>query len=133
MSLDPFDYGTDYGYGKRVDKTNKGLGYFGELKRPDNKISTELSIGVNLGGKEMEIPTIVPTLTKEEIDYLLQGNKPTSDIIQKAIGHAKKRISEGKNPFAQQGEQQQLPIENSEGLIEQEIKRQLGIGDNNVR
>lgn len=52
-------------------KREKGLGYFGKLKRPDGNVSTELSIGVNIDGKEIEIPSLVPTLTQEEIDYLL--------------------------------------------------------------
>ena len=55
----------------RADGTPKGEGYFGKLKRPDGDVSTELSIGVNLGGKETEIPTLVPTLSEEEKNYLL--------------------------------------------------------------
>ncbi len=96
---------------KATDTTTireKGLGYFGELKRPDGKISTELSIGVNMNGKETEIPSLVSILTKPEIDYLLAGNKPTREIVQKAVDHAKQRITEGKNVFAQLGEQ--IPI-----------------------
>ena len=94
------DGGKDYGYGLRTDKTQKGRGYFGELKRPDGKISTELAIGVTFDGKEMEIPSLVPTLDKAEIDYLLDGNKPTAGIVQKAVAHAKTRMASGKNPFA---------------------------------
>ncbi|MFA6717450.1 MAG: hypothetical protein WCS15_00015 [Prevotella sp.] len=99
---------TDYGYGTRADGTQKGKGYFGELKRPDGKISTELSIGVNFDGKEVEIPSLVPTLTQEEIKYLLNGGKPTEAIIQKAVDHAKKRMANGRSPFAQDGEQVSL-------------------------
>ncbi len=83
----------------------KGQGFLGTLKRPDGMVSTELSIGVNIDGKEIEIPSLVPTLTKEEITYLLKGNKPTQKIVDKAVKHAKKRITEGKSPFAQKGEQ----------------------------
>jgi hypothetical protein len=97
--------GTDYGYGKRADGTNKGKGFLGELKRPDGDVSTEISVGVNIGGKEMEIPTLVPTLTKQEINHLLAGGDPTEAIIQKAVGHAKTRIAQGKSPFAQPGEE----------------------------
>ena len=91
-------------YGLRSDGTPKGSGFLGELKRPDGKVSTELSIGVNIDGKETEIPSLVPTLTKQEINYLLEGNKPTSLIVQKAINHAKSRIAEGKSVFAESGE-----------------------------
>jgi len=49
-------------YGMRPDKTAKGSGYFGEIKRPDGNVMTEISIGVGLNGKETLIPLIVPTL-----------------------------------------------------------------------
>ena len=100
----PAATGQDFGYGKRADGSNKGQGYFGELKRPDGKVSTELSIGVDMDGKETEIPSLVPTLTEQEKSYLLSGGKPTKEIVQKAVAHAKKRIAAGKSPFAQPGE-----------------------------
>lgn len=84
----------------------KGKGFFGELQRPDGRISTELSIGVNLDGREIEIPSLVPTLTETEKNFLLNGNKPTPTIVKKAVDHARKRMKEGKSPFAQEGEQQ---------------------------
>ena len=87
----------------------KGLGYFGELQRPGGGISTELSIGVEINGKEIEIPSLVPTLTEKEKNYLLGGGKVTKEIVNKAVIHAKKRIAEGKDPFAQTGEQMQKP------------------------
>jgi len=89
----------------RVDGTLKGKGFLGELKRPDGKVSTELSIGVNLDGKETLIPSLVPTLNKDEINYLLSGGKATKEIVRKAVEHAKGRIAEGKSPFAEKGEQ----------------------------
>lgn len=91
--------GKDYGYGTRTDGTFKGPGFLGELKRPDGGISTELSIGVEINGKEMEIPAIVPTLSKTEIEHLLDGNEPTDDIVRKAFDHAVKRLKDGKSPF----------------------------------
>lgn len=95
----PVDPGKDYGYGKRPDGTFKGPGFLGELKRPDGNISTELSIGVEIKGKETEIPMIVPTLSQDQIEHLLNGGEPTTSIIQKAIDHAKIRIDSGKSPF----------------------------------
>ena len=95
-------------YGENLPR-EKGLGYFGKLQRPGGGISTELSIGVKIGGKETEIPTLVPTLTEKEKNYLLDGGKPTDTIVDKAVAHAKKRIAEGKDPFAQTGEQIQKP------------------------
>jgi hypothetical protein len=89
-------------YGARVDGTPKGSGYFGELKMTDGsgRVATELSIGVNLDGKETLIPALVPTLTEKEKDHLLSGGKLTQAIVDKAVAHAKGRFSEKKSPFA---------------------------------
>ena len=86
-------------YGFRKDGTLKGSGFLGELKRPDGRVSTELSIGVNFDGKGTEIPALVPTLTKQEINHLLSGGKITKEIVSKAVEHARKRIAEGESPF----------------------------------
>jgi hypothetical protein len=92
-----------YNYTISPDGPVKGKGYLGELKRPDGKVSTELSVGVGFDGKETLIPLLVPTLTKDEIDFLLEGNKPTKEIFNKAVEHAKKRMREKKSPFADSG------------------------------
>lgn len=86
-------------FGRRADGTEKGEGWLGVLKRPDGDISTEISIGVNLDGKEVEIPTLVPGLSQSEIDHLLSGKEPTKTIVDKAVDHARKRMSIGKSPF----------------------------------
>ncbi len=83
----------------------KGPGFLGTLPAAEGKVSTELSIGVNIDGREIEIPSLVPTLSKEEVNYLLKGGKPTKIIVDKAVAYARKRIVEGKSPFAQEGEQ----------------------------
>ena len=92
-------------YGLRQDGTQKGQGYFGELKRPDANISTELSIGVEFDGEEVEIPLLVPTLTRREIDSLLKGSEPTKQMVHKAVKHAKRRMKQGKSPFATEEEE----------------------------
>lgn len=88
----------------RAPTRKKGPGFLGTLERPDKHTSTELSIGVNIDGEEIEIPSLVPGLTQTETDYLLQGNKPTKEIIDKAVQHARQRIIKGKSPFAGPGE-----------------------------
>ena len=101
-------------YGKRPDGTQKGPGFLGELKRPDGDISTELSIGVGFDGKETLIPLIVPTLSGPEIDTLLnlkKGEKPPKEIVDKAIDHAKSRMSKGLSPFAGWSERQGNDLE----------------------
>ena len=87
-------------WGLRADGTPKGPGFLGTLKRPDGRVSTELSIGVDFGKGEVEIPSLVPTLTTQEVDYLLKGGKPTRMIIDKAVSHAKKRKASGLSLFA---------------------------------
>ncbi len=87
-------------YGKRADGTAKGRGYFGELNRPDGDVSTEISIGVEMGGKEVEIPSLVPGLSAAEVEHLLSGKEPTRSIVDKAAEHALARIVSGKSLFA---------------------------------
>lgn len=95
----------------RADGTAKGKGFLGVLGRPDGKVSTEISIGVNLGGKEVEIPTLVPTLSPDEIKFLTSYDGDASgmpgSIVDKAVAHARQRIAAGKSPFAADGEQRQ--------------------------
>jgi hypothetical protein len=103
MPVDPANFGN------RTDGTAKGMGFFGALKRPDGDISTELSIGVNIEGKELEIPLLVPGLTKAEIQLLLEDGEPTDEIVGKAVFHAQKRLAKGLSPFAGPDEQAGLP------------------------
>lgn len=90
------------GFGNRLDGTPKGNGYFGILKRPDGKVSTELSIGVSFDGKERLIPSLVPTLSEDEKTHLLSGGEITRAIKDKAVQHARERMSAGKSPFAEE-------------------------------
>ena len=86
-------------YGYRPDGTPKGLGYYGKLKRPDGDYSTELSIGVEMDGKEQEIPSLVPGLKPQEIDWLLNNGEMTDEIVRKAYEHAMQRMKSGYSPF----------------------------------
>ena len=85
---------------KREGGELKGKGFLGLLPHKGNKVSTEISIGVPINGKEMDIPSLVPTLSKDQIQWLLDGKKPTREIVAKASDFAKKRIKEGKSVFA---------------------------------
>lgn len=88
-------------YGLRTDSTMKGRGYLGEIPLPDGRVATELSVGVNIGGKEMIIPAIVPTLSSKEIDYIRSGKSVLDNegIMNKAVEHAKKRLASGLSPY----------------------------------
>jgi len=104
-------------YQTRPDGSAKGDGFFGKLNRPDGSVSTEISVSVGMNGKEMNIPLIVPTLTKQELNYLLStdvesksffSNMPPS-IMDKAYEHAKMRIKSGMSPFADEDEMMEAP------------------------
>lgn len=91
---------------KRADGSDKGQGFLGLLQRPDGKVSSEISIGVNLDGQEVEIPTMVPTLSQQERDWLINNDvsdpsKLPRSIIQKAVDFARQRKQQGKSFFAQ--------------------------------
>lgn len=104
-------------YGNRVDGSRKSRGYFGELKRPDGAVSTELSVGVEMDGKEQEIPLLVPSLSRGEIDRLLGGDQPDDAMVRKAVEHARSRLQAGKDPFAGDDE----PISELPALSDREV------------
>ena len=130
------DFATEkeQGYGYRNDGTLKGKGFLGELKMKDGSgdVATEMSIGVNINGKEIEIPTITPNLTQDEIDYLLKGNnvldksEKSERIIEKSIAFAKDRIKKGLSPFYEPIKQTQ-PTQVSEQPINQGLKPEKGV------
>ena len=97
-------------YGNRPDGTPKGAGYFGEIPHPKKPgvFSTELSIGVNFDGEETQIPLLVPTLSRQDIDAVIAG-KDTDAIVRKAVDHAKMRLQQGKSPYAAPDEFYDLP------------------------
>lgn len=96
----------------RIDGSKKGNGFLGVLPRPDGSVSSELSMGTtDVNGKETEIPLLVPTLTAQEVKYLLSAPPddwphPTMKAIsQKAVEFARQRAAAGKDFFAQPGEE----------------------------
>jgi hypothetical protein len=103
-------------YGARPDGTAKGTGFFGELQVPGG-VATEYSMASNalqVNGKPIDFPTIVPTLTASELQMMLNdiipNKKPIPEpIVQKAIKHAKSRLDRGLSPFAGADEQFPLP------------------------
>ena len=95
----------------REDKSNKGSGYLGLLQRPDGTVMSEFSIGIPINGKEMDVPSIVPTLSEAEVKHLLtmkEGEQMPMSIVRKAADFATQRMNTGKPVWAQEGEQQNL-------------------------
>ena len=90
----------------RNDGTQKGSGYLGTIRDSQGRPMTEFSIGVGMDGRDIEIPTMVPTLEPAEIEYLqnMQPGAPMPQSIQqKAIEHAKMRMRQGLSPFHDSG------------------------------
>lgn len=110
-----FDYGTTEG-GRR-----KGSGFLGPMSDNEGNTMTEFSITAPIrvmGGKmrDMEMPTMVPGLTSEEIEYLKTNPRPIEGmgpdpmmqrIIEKARRHAQKRYDAGAPLFYQEYEPRQ--------------------------
>jgi hypothetical protein len=97
-----YNQGSMANWGNRPDGSSKGTGWLGALNMQDgsNKLATEMTIGVSIDGREMNIPMLVPTLAKEEIDYLLKGGKPNKVIVDKAVKHAISRMQSQQSPYA---------------------------------
>jgi len=98
------------------DLPYKGNGYYGLLPRKDNpsEKSSELSIGVEIGGKHYHVPSMVPGLNQQQLDYLLstpedrfyQQNPDMMRAIQGiAQKFAEQRISQGLPVFATASEE----------------------------
>ena len=88
-------------YGTRADGTQKGAGFLGEITLPNKQVATEVSVGVNINGKETQIPALVPTLSSEQRAFIANGGDPRTrpDIIRTATEHASQRIASGMSPF----------------------------------
>jgi hypothetical protein len=91
----------------------KGKGYFGVMPGKRGMV-TELSTEAEGVG---EHPLIVPTLTREELEYLLAGGDPTEPIYQKAYKHAQGRKSKGKGAFADPSELRHPEPEYADGGV----------------
>ena len=89
---------------RRDGSLKSQTGFLGPIiNRHSGKPMTELSIGVEIGGREVEIPSMVPTLTEEErilLQNLRIGVDPMpKSIVIKAKRHAMERIKSGLSPF----------------------------------
>lgn len=89
----------------RVDGSKKSSrGWLGPIMRDDGSVMTEYSIGINIGGKETLVPSLVPTLSKAEVEFLRTKEDAVAipeAIQRKAADHAIKMIKQGKSPFYQ--------------------------------
>jgi hypothetical protein len=109
----------DYGYGNRYQSNQpKGVGYYGELQRPDGGHSTELSVDVGKG----DIPAMVPGLSSKEMSAMLtakDGDKFPDSVYDKAASHAAFRELNGQSPWAGINDSKELPPDLREKMISQ--------------
>jgi hypothetical protein len=96
---EPLDlYGLRYG-----SNEPKSEGFLGPIPVKGG-MASEYSISVPINGKEMEIPSIVPTLSEEQLGRLTksinEGKYPDPDIEEAAIAHAKMRLQQGLSVFS---------------------------------
>lgn len=86
--------------------------FFGAQDSQGAGQAQDMSIAVDFGNGQTDIPLLVPTLAPEEVQYLLSGGAPTHEIATKAVAHAQQRIAAGMSPFMQQGEKvQPAPVQ----------------------
>lgn len=95
----------------RPDGTPKGEGFLGSIKRPDGpKVMSEYSVGSpDVTGKEMDYPSMVPTLNRQELMSILNSQDGVAlpdSVYQKAADFARSRVAAGKSVFAGPGEAQ---------------------------
>ncbi|HMF95105.1 MAG TPA: hypothetical protein VKE96_12455 [Vicinamibacterales bacterium] len=102
----------------RPDGSKKGLGFLGVLRVPGtDDVASEYSIAdseklKDAKGNYLDYPALVPTLTKTEVQQVLDAAKHhrpvPAPVAAKAEAFALQRRAEGKPLFAQDGEQQLL-------------------------
>jgi hypothetical protein len=93
---------------QKMDGPPKGWGFFGPLARTDGATMSEYSIDSDINGKRVSYPSLVPTLTKDEVRAVLSskdGQKLPDSVYQKAEDWARTRIAQGKSPFAEPDEE----------------------------
>lgn len=111
--MSDFNKNTPYWYGLRHGSNQpKAQGFMGEVPVPGGGVATEYSMDMDLNGKQVQMPSIVPTLSPQELGRVLasassDGAMPIpDDIAQKAADHAAYRMAMGQSPFWRMPEKQ---------------------------
>ena len=108
-----------YQQGGVVKNRKKSMkGFLGPIiNKKTGKIQTELSISFDDILDGIEIPLLVPTLTKEEINWFINNDASNNakdvpnSIKQKAINHAIKRSEQGLNVFYEDKENEKTNLQ----------------------
>ena len=88
----------------KMDGDQKNAGWRGVLSDGKGGVMTEVSVGTEINGKEVQIPLIVPESTKEDLKRIAaiangELTEIPDDLLDKAIAFAQKRIASGKSAF----------------------------------
>ncbi len=109
-------------------------GFLGPIKNKiDGGTMTEFSTDMQYKGKSIEVPTMVPTLSESEIEYM-RGMEPGTGfdlsnptekaIVNKARAHAKKRLDSGLSQFYQDGEDETPKKRNASDIAKEIVQRE---------
>ena len=106
----------------KMNGDQKQAGWRGILSDGKGGVMTEVSAGVEIDGKEVEIPLIVPESTKEDLQRIAKiANGELTDIpedlLEKAMSFAKKRLAEGKSAFYN-GDKEDESLRNIDDITE---------------
>ena len=114
----------------RQDLTMKSnQGYLGQVKDNEGYTMTEQSIDVEIDGKKVLMPLLVPGLTNEEIASI-KADKPLNSAYDKAEAHGKQRIKEGKSPFFED-KPQSITLESDEvPIVANQTSKDVKINNN---
>ena len=97
-----------YGLRHQSDQGCKGEGFLGTVPDQAGNPMTEYTTGVEMNGKETDIPTLVPTLTREQVQQI-RNYQVDEGIQRKALAHALQRMKAGRSVYAEPGEVYDLP------------------------
>ncbi len=116
LQASPADSVPRASWGARQDGTPKGTGFLGVLRTPAGNVVSEYTIGVKIDGKQIDVPTLVPTLTRAEVEGVLRAaDDPTNKtplppgVEIKARKFAETRLFDGLSVFAEAGETPSAP------------------------
>lgn len=110
-----------YGLRRNSDQP-KAEGFYGMQPVPrTNNMASEYSVGVNMNGKQREIPTFVPGLSGSQmkglLDAVAQNVMPSKDVMDLAIAHARSRDALGQPTFWRMPEKQYTMPDMPKGLL----------------
>lgn len=119
----------------RQDFTMKSnQGYLGQIKDNKGYTMTEQSIDVDVDGKKVLMPLLVPGLNNDEVSAIRANesndNKFIKSAYKKAEEHGKQRIKEGKSPFFED-KPQSITLESDEvPIVANQTSKDVQINNN---